>query len=88
MSVDLDALLRLAEKPDCNMDELITLADAVKPLIERVRVLERTLEILEGYDLAVCSCWDCPARETCKDLDKPCFSIVLDYTRREAENGL
>lgn len=47
MELDLDALLRLAEKPDCNMDELITLADAVKPLIERVRELENAMDYLD-----------------------------------------
>lgn len=68
--------------------EAVKAFEALRPLVERVRVLERTLEILEGYDLAVCSCWDCPAREYCKGLDKPCFSIVLDHTKKEAENGL
>lgn len=52
--IDLDALEKLAEKPDCNTDELITLADAVKPLIERVRELERQRDWLASQHAKAC----------------------------------
>ena len=46
MKPDIEKLLQLVEKPDCTTDELIILADAVKPLIEKVRELERMADIM------------------------------------------
>lgn len=60
--IDLDELERLAEKPDCNTDELITLADAVRPLIERVRELEEMSDRAideAGYLLGCMPTLDC-----------------------------
>ena len=71
---------------------IVAACNAAPELIAKVRELERTLEILEGYQFSINSCRECPLfnkkkKECFHEEDETCFSLVIAHAKQEAENA-